>query len=338
MKKSVSIRGAVTAQNTTDSIESASRRLIDRIYFKNGIVDPDVVNIMISTTPDLTAFYPARAIRECGHAVPLFSCAEPNIAGSLSGCIRVMVTAYSDNPVRNIYLNGARALRPDISGVYSIALDGPSGAGKSTVAKLVARALNITYLDTGALYRTLGLYALDNGVDTKDAAAVKQCLRSVEVGLEYSDGVQRVLCNGVDVTGRIRTPEVSMAASNVSAVPFVREKLLDIQRDIARRSSVILDGRDIGTVVLPDAEFKYFLTASAEIRARRRYEELIAKGEKVDYGAVLADVIERDKNDSTRKIAPLKQAYDAKEINSDELTAEEVSESIIAAVKEDIDV
>lgn len=215
-----------------------------------------------------------------------------------------------------------------VSTYYSIALDGPSGAGKSTVAKAVAQKLKITYLDTGALYRALGLTCLNNGVDVKDANAVEQCLRDVKVGLDYENGMQRVTVDGEDVTEKIRTPEVSMAASAVSSIPYVREKLLGIQRDIAKCSSVILDGRDIGTVVLPSAEFKFFLTASAEVRAKRRFDELTAKGQMVVYEDVLNDVITRDRNDSTRAVAPLKQADDAVKIDSDNMTAEQVVEFI----------
>lgn len=337
MNKLVSIRGASVADNTAESIASASRRLVDRLFFKNGITDDDVVNITISTTADLTAFYPARAVREAGHAVPLFSCVEPSVDGALERCIRIMITAYSDNPVHSVYLNGARALRPDLCSAYSIALDGPSGAGKSTVAKLVSARLGITYLDTGALYRALGLKCLNENVSTSDAKAVENCLSGVVVGIEYRDGVQCVLLDGKDVSGLIRTPEVSMAASAASAIPYVREKLLYIQRDIASKSSVILDGRDIGTVVLPDAEFKFYLTASAEVRAKRRYDELKAKGERVEYETVLKDVNERDRNDSTRKIAPLKRALDAVEIDSTGLTAEQVADIITESVTETIE-
>lgn len=333
-KRVVSVRGAVTARNNVQDISSATRRLVDRLYLKNGMTDEDVINIIFSSTKDLTAFYPARAVRESGHAVPLFSCVEPDIDGSIKGCIRVMITAYSDRPVRNVYLNGARALRPDLCSAYSIALDGPSGAGKSTVAKAVSKRLGITYLDTGALYRALGLKTVMEKVSVTDADAVEKCLADVNVSIEYSNGVQCVLLDGKDVSGKIRTPEISMAASAVSAIPFVRRKLLGIQRDIALKNNVILDGRDIGTVVLPDAEFKFFLTASAEIRAKRRYDELCAKGENVTYEAVLNDVNERDRNDSTRAIAPLKKAYDAVEINSDDLTAEQVADMIVETVTE----
>ncbi len=336
MTKLVSIRGAVTAQNTKQSIEDASRRLIDRIYFKNGLSDDDVVNIVISTTADLTAFYPARAIREAGHAVPLFSCVEPSVDDALLSCIRVMVTAYSEKAVRNVYLNGARRLRPDIAGAYAIALDGPSGAGKSTVAKLVAQALGATYLDTGALYRALGLTAIENGVGLSDEKGLRACLDNVKIEVKLDGGSQRVFVDGNDVSDRIRTQEVAMAASKVSAVPFVRVKLLGTQREFAAENSVIVDGRDIGTVVLPTAEFKFFLTASAEIRARRRYDELIAKGFDTDYETVLKDVNARDYNDSTRAVAPLKKAFDAIEINSDGMNAREVADVIIRAVEEDI--
>lgn len=224
----------------------------------------------------------------------------------------------------------------DSSKVYSIALDGPSGAGKSTVAKLIAKTLKITYLDTGALYRALGYVCLINGVDVNDGGAVEECIKDIDVNIVYRDGVQSVIADGEDVSSKIRTPEVSMAASAVSAIPYVRQKLLGLQRGIAERSSVILDGRDIGTVVLPQAEFKFFLTASAEERARRRFDELIAKGQTVTYEDVYNDVVTRDRNDSTRAIAPLKRAVDAVEINSDKMTAQEVADFICSTVNGDL--
>lgn len=336
MGKLISIRGAITAKNTETDITAAAIKLVDRIYFKNELVDECVLNIAVSVSGDLTAYSVARAIREHGHAVPIISMLEPNVDGGLPRCIRLMITADSEHPARHIYLGGARVLRTDYTAQYAIALDGPSGAGKSTVAKLVAKKLGITYLDTGALYRALGLVCLKNGVDVKNEIAVENCIKDVEVGIEYIDGAQRVTANGVDVSSEIRTPEVSMAASAVSAIPYVREKLLGLQRGIAKKSSVILDGRDIGTVVLPDAEFKFFLTASAEVRAKRRYDELTAKGQNVSYIDVYNDVITRDRNDSTRKTAPLKCAFDAIEIVSDAITAEQVSDRIIDAVNGDL--
>lgn len=336
MKDIVSIRGAISARNDSRDIAVKTNMLADRMYFKNELTDADIVNIQVSVTDELTAYSPATALREGGHNVALFSSVEPKIEGSLPCCIRLMITARSVHKPHNVYLGGARALRHDLTSAYAIALDGPSGAGKSTVAKAVAEKLGITYLDTGALYRALGLVCLERGVSTKDGEAVEKCLKDVTVGIEYREGAQRVISCGADVSDRIRTPEVSMAASDVSAIPFVRQKLLGLQRSIAETNSVILDGRDIGTVVLPDAEYKFFLTAAASVRAKRRFDELKAKGRDVTFESVYADVITRDRNDSTRSVAPLKRAYDAWEINSDELTAEQVVKIITDKVTGDM--
>lgn len=193
----------------------------------------------------------------------------------------------------------------------AVAIDGPSGAGKSTIARRLAQELGFIYVDTGALYRTVGLAVLSGGKDPHDADAVERVLPGLRVELAYEDGAQRVLLNGEDVSDRIRTPEVSMAASAVSAYPPVRAFLFDLQQEMARRHSVIMDGRDIGTVVLPHAQVKIFLSASAEDRARRRYEELAAKGMTVTPEEVLADMKQRDYDDSHRAAAPLKAAPDA---------------------------
>ncbi len=194
----------------------------------------------------------------------------------------------------------------------SIAIDGPSGAGKSTLARMTAKKLGYIYVDTGALYRTVGLFVLRRGVGTKDREGVAALLPEIRIEMAYDGaGVQRMLLNGEDVTDLIRTPEVSMAASDVSAIPAVRAFLLDTQRDMAKKHSVIMDGRDIGTVVLPQAQVKIFLTASAAERARRRWRELREKGIDTDYESVLRDIELRDRNDSSRDIAPLRPAPDA---------------------------
>lgn len=217
----------------------------------------------------------------------------------------------------------------------AVAIDGPAGAGKSTIARAAAACLGVIYVDTGALYRSIGLNALRNGVDLTDAKAIENSLDGIKVELSFdSQGAQIVLLNGEDVSSLIRTPEVSMSASKVSAVPAVRAFLLDLQRNMAKTQSVIMDGRDIGTVVLPDAEVKIFLTASPEIRAKRRFDELIEKGQEVKYEDVLADVIERDYNDSHREIAPLKPAEDSKLADTSGLTLEESIELIINIIKE----
>lgn len=195
--------------------------------------------------------------------------------------------------------------------MISVAIDGPSGAGKSTIARAVAKELGFLYIDTGALYRSIGFFVLESGKDPRRREDVEGCLPGIQLELRHVDGIQRVFLNGEDVSEKIRTPAVSMAASQVSAVPEVRAFLLELQRSMARENNVIMDGRDIGTVVLPDAGLKIFLTAAPEDRARRRFEELTTRGETVTYEEVLRDVIQRDYNDTHRDISPLRQAADA---------------------------
>ncbi len=215
-----------------------------------------------------------------------------------------------------------------------IAIDGPSGAGKSSLAKAIAKRLSIIYVDTGALYRSIGLYMKNHGIDPHDEAAVGAALPAVSLSLLFRDGEQHILLCGEDVGDKIRTPEMSMYASAVSALPTVRAFLLDTQRSIAEKNSVIMDGRDIGTVILPDAEVKIFLTASSEARARRRTDELLAKGVACTYEEVLSDMITRDKNDSTRKIAPAVPAEDAVFLDNSLLTVEETIERALSIIKE----
>ena len=194
----------------------------------------------------------------------------------------------------------------------SIALDGPSGAGKSTLARRLAEELGYLYVDTGAIYRTVGLWVRRNGADPKSEPAVSALLSGLQVGLRVeADGVQHMYLNGEDVTGQIREPEISMYASAVSALPAVRAFLLEMQRELARTRNVVMDGRDIGTVVLPEATVKVFLTAAPEVRARRRWLELQARGNTDSYEQVLADVMRRDEQDMNRAIAPLRPAADA---------------------------
>ena len=216
----------------------------------------------------------------------------------------------------------------------AIAIDGPSGAGKSTIARILARELGCLYVDTGALYRTVGYAALNRGVAPGDLKEVEPMLSAITVELRHENGEQRVWLDGQDVTGYIRTPEVSMAASAISALPAVRRYLFDLQQDTARRQSVIMDGRDIGTVVLPFADVKIFLTASAEDRARRRYLELTEKGMSVSFDDVLADMKERDYNDSHRAAAPLKPAEDAVLVDTSGNTLEQSVAQLKAIVEQ----
>lgn len=223
-----------------------------------------------------------------------------------------------------------------MNNIINVAIDGPAGAGKSTVSRAAAKAMGYIYVDTGALYRAVGVNALRNGIDTKDKPAVAATLSDISVDLVFENGEQKVLLNGENVSTEIRTPPASMAASDVSAVPEVRAFLFDLQRDIAKRNNCIMDGRDIGTVVLPDAQVKIFLTASPEERAMRRYRELIEKGTEVDYKEVLDDLVQRDYNDSHREIAPLKPAEDGVILDTTGMTLEESIEAIIKTVKEKV--
>ena len=217
----------------------------------------------------------------------------------------------------------------------SVAIDGPSGAGKSTIARRVSEEFGFIYVDTGAIYRTVGLAAALRKLDPKDKAAVVAMLPEISIRLAYGeDGLQHMYLDGEDVTSRIRTPEISLYASGVSAHPEVRAYLMELQRSLARENDVVMDGRDIGTVVLPDAGLKIFLTASPEARARRRYSELVAKGQDVQYEDVLRDLKLRDENDSTRAAAPLKAAEDALLLDTTEMDFEESCRAVAAMIRE----
>lgn len=218
--------------------------------------------------------------------------------------------------------------------MINIAIDGPAGAGKSTIARALAADLGYIYVDTGALYRAVGVNAMRMGADTKDGVAVADTLNGAKVSLRFVEGEQRVFLGDEDVSVAIRMPAASMAASDVSAVPAVREFLFDLQQNIAAENNCIMDGRDIGTVVLPNAQVKVFLTASAEVRAKRRYDELLAKGMEADYAQVLEEMIQRDYQDSHRAIAPLRQADDAVLVDTSDMSLDTVMSTLKKIVKE----
>ena len=220
---------------------------------------------------------------------------------------------------------------------YSIAIDGPAGAGKSTIARRLAKELSFYYVDTGAIYRTVAYFMDLLGVSPKDVDGVERYIDELTITIEYDeDGVQHMIMNGMDVTDDIRTQEISQKASLVSAHSVVREVLLNMQRDVAKKHNVIMDGRDIGTVVLPKANVKIFLTADPEVRAKRRYDELIAKGQKANLPQILKEIQQRDHQDMTRAIAPLKQAKDAVKVDTSSLDIDGVVEAIKTVVKEKI--
>ena len=217
---------------------------------------------------------------------------------------------------------------------FNVAIDGPGGAGKSSISKIVASKLNFIYVDTGALYRTIGLFFYRNNISVDDSEQIIENLYKINVDLKYCDNTQHVYLNGEDVSEDIRLHIVSEYASKVSAVPAVREFLLSMQREIAEKNNIIMDGRDIGSVVLPDADVKIFLTASEEVRAKRRYDELIAKGQDVVYADVLKDMINRDRRDEQREIAPLKKAEDAVLVDTSDCSFDESVERVLKVIRE----
>ncbi len=223
--------------------------------------------------------------------------------------------------------------------MFKVAIDGPSGAGKSTIAKRAAQTLGFVYIDTGAMYRTVALACLNEKVNIKEnPEKAIGVVNNISIDIDYIEGEQRIFLNDEDVSHKIRTPEVSMGASDVSAIGAVREKLVSLQRELAGTKNVIMDGRDIGTHVLPDADVKIFLTASAEVRAERRFKELIEKGTKVSYEDVLSDIIKRDRQDETREVSPLRRAEDAVLADTSELTLDESIELVLDLINEKRDV
>ena len=216
---------------------------------------------------------------------------------------------------------------------YNIAIDGPAGAGKSTIAKKIAKKMNYIYVDTGAMYRAMALFLIRSGVTKDDTTKIEEVCQQADISIEYKDGEQIVLLNGENVNGLIRTEEVGNMASVSSANGKVREKLVQLQKELAKKTDVVMDGRDIGTCVLPNADTKVYLTASSQVRAKRRFDELTQKGETCDLGKIEQDIIERDHRDMTREISPLKQAEDAVLVDSSNMTIDEVVEKIISICK-----
>ncbi len=327
------IRGATTVcADTPEEIRGAVSELLSEIKERNGIEEEDIICILLSNTGDIRSLYPAKAAREAGFSkVALYSSLEPDMEGALPFCIRVLLIAENCYDVHHVYLRGAADLRKDLKR-FAVALDGPSGSGKSTIAKLLARELNILYLDTGAMYRACALAALDRGITEFTEESIRPVIQKIDLKIAYNDGAQHTVLAGEDVSERIRQPEVSMTASKISALRCVREKMVEMQRRIASEQSCVLDGRDIGTAVLPDAQFKFFITASETVRARRRCKELMDKGFAVNEEQILQEITERDKNDSTRTFSPLRRAEDAVLVDTSEMSIEEV----IAFVKKKI--
>ncbi len=330
------IRGATTIEkDNQEEISFAVQALLDEIFCANTLEKEEIRAFIFSLTSDIHSYHPAKAARECGYDyAPLFAAIEPDIKGGLKLCIRVMLLIERDNslPIKHIYQKGAKTLRKDLTEVMNIALDGPAGSGKSTVAKALAKDYNILYLDTGAMYRACALKALKSGVDPKDGCAVEALLPELDVKVEYRDGKQHTLLDGEDVSISIRENAVSMAASDISAHKSVRFKMVEMQRQIAKSMSCVIDGRDIGSAVLPDAKFKFFITADSTVRATRRYNELLARGERVNFDNLHSEILARDKQDSEREFSPLVCAEDAVVVDTSAMDVD----TVVATIKRHI--
>ncbi len=330
------LRGAITViENSKEEILKQTRRLLSEIMHRNFLVNEEIISITFTATKDLDAVYPAVAARELGMtSIPLSCCQEMYVAGSLEKCIRVLIhiQLHEKRDLKPVYLDKAVRLRPDLAAV-TIAIDGPAGAGKSTVAKILAEKLGILYLDTGAMYRAIGLKVIQSGGNPKSTEDVLPLLPSTDIKVQYDKGGQRIYLDGREVTNDIRTQQISTAAADVGTIQAVRQKLVELQQQIAKESSLVMDGRDIGTHVMPQASLKVFLTASSEERARRRYEELKQKGMETEYHKVLQDIIHRDNNDTNREYAPLQKAEDAILIDTTNKNIDQVVNEIESLLK-----
>lgn len=335
------IRGAITIEeNTREQVLDNTKILINKIMEENNVSIDDIISITFTATKDIDAAYPAVGARQLGiNDAALVCFQEMNVVGSLKMCIRAMVMINSNKSqkdLNHIYLKGAVVLRPDIVQkknpvklIDAIAIDGPAGSGKSTAAKAVAKRIGYVYVDTGAMYRTVGLYCLENNIDINDESSVALALDSIDISIKYTDGIQKIYLNGNDVTEKIRTQQAAAMASAVAVIGVVREKLVDMQRKIAAEKPVVMDGRDIGSNVLKNARTKIYMDASVEERTRRRCKELSEKGIDFDQSVVRQEIIDRDNNDKNRKLNPLTIAPDATVIDTSGMNIEQTVEKII---------
>lgn len=335
-----SIRGAVTIEhNTKENILYNTKLLLNEIIKQNDIYIDDIISIIFTATKDIDAAYPAVAARELEiiHA-GLMCFQEMYVKDSLKMCIRILVNIETDKKqkeMKHIYLKDAKKLRPDLANKeMCIAIDGPAGSGKSTIAKLIAKELNFIYVDSGAMYRTVALYCIENNINLDNDVEVKNVLENITIDFKHENYEQRIFLNGKDVTDLIRTQNVAEGSSKVAVIFSVREKLVDIQRKIAQDNNIVMDGRDIGTFVFPNADIKIYMDADISERAKRRYAELKEKKIECNIEQIKKDIIARDDNDKNRKYSPLKKSQDAISIDSTKKGIEEVKNDIISIIKQ----
>jgi len=336
------IRGAtIIDENTKIDIVQKTKEMLSKMICENDISVSDIISIVFSVTDDITACPPAVAARSLGITEAGLMCVSEMKSDSEAGipmCVRALMTVQlgiSQQSITHIYVNGAEILRPDLAGAASrfksIAIDGPCGSGKSTVAKKVADKLGFLHVDTGAMYRAVAYHCITAGVSLTDEIKIIKIAESINITLakDLVDKSQRIFLNDQDVTELIRTQQVAEGSSFVAGIKEVREKLVDIQRKIAKRSNVVMDGRDIGSFVLKDASLKVYLDADVTIRAKRRLDELFEKGQGADFETVKEEIKMRDLRDMSREFSPLIKADDAKIIDTTNMNIDEVVLSIV---------
>lgn len=330
----IAIRGAVDAQNTASSIINQSKILLEEIIRVNKLDKKEIKCILFTATQDIDKAYPALAARYIGLDDTALVCLnEILVEGQMQGVIRTTVFYNDDINKTDIYLGKTKSLRKDkyMDNNIKIAIDGPTSAGKSTIAKLLAQKLKINYVDTGSMYRALTLKVLNNNIDPKSEEDVVAIADKTKI--DYFEN--HIFLDGLCVDDKIRNELIDKNVSYVCQYRDVRKRLVSLQKEIASKSSVIMDGRDIGTVVLKDANYKFFLTASADVRAKRRYKEYIEKGLEVNFEDIKNDLIRRDNYDSHREVDPLVKASDAIEVNTDDKNIEETVELMLSYINGD---
>lgn len=330
----IAIRGAVDAQNTASSIINQSKILLEEIIRVNKLDKKEIKCILFTATQDIDKAYPALAARYIGlNDTALVCLNEMLVEGQMQGVIRTTVFYNDDINKTDIYLGKTKSLRKDkyMDNNIKIAIDGPTSAGKSTIAKLLAQKLKINYVDTGSMYRALTLKVLNNNIDPKSEEDVVAIADKTKI--DYFEN--HIFLDGLCVDDKIRNELIDKNVSYVCQYRDVRKRLVSLQKEIASKSSVIMDGRDIGTVVLKDANYKFFLTASADVRAKRRYKEYIEKGLEVNFENIKNDLIRRDDYDSHREVDPLVKESDAIEVNTDDKNIEETVELMLSYINGD---
>lgn len=330
----IAIRGAVDAQNTASSIINQSKILLEEIIRVNKLDKKEIKCILFTATQDIDKAYPALAARYIGlNDTALVCLNEMLVEGQMQGVIRTTIFYNDDINKTDIYLGKTKSLRKDkyMDNNIKIAIDGPTSAGKSTIAKLLAQKLKINYVDTGSMYRALTLKVLNNNIDPKSEEDVTSIADKTKI--DYFEN--HIFLDGLCVDDKIRNELIDKNVSYVCQYRDVRKRLVSLQKEIASKSSVIMDGRDIGTVVLKDANYKFFLTASADVRAKRRYKEYIEKGLEVNFEDIKNDLIRRDDYDSHREVDPLVKASDAIEVNTDDKNIEETVELMLSYINGD---